>query len=176
MCVRCGATIHRPADRALAANRTAAAATAAFVLFWPAVLLPIVEIERLGHHHHSSLLVGTFELILHGSWFVGIVVLLFSFIFPIVKIVLLLELSLLGILNRRHRSWTYRIVEHLGKWSMMDVMLLAFLVTLVKLGNLVQFHLGSAVVAFVLCVVASMVALFPLDMKVSRFRTPLVYW
>ena len=128
------------------------------MLFWPAVLLPIVEIERLGHHHHSSLLVGTFELILHGSWFVGIVVLLFSFIFPIVKIVLLLELSLLGILNRRHRSWTYRIVEHLGKWSMMDVMLLAFMVMLVKLGTLVQFQFGPAVWAFVICVGMSMLA------------------
>ena len=41
---------------------------------------------------------------------------------------------------------------------MMDVMLLAFLVMLVKLGNLVEFHFGPAVVAFVACVVMSMIA------------------
>ena len=38
------------------------------------------------------------------------------------------------------------------------MLLLAFLVMLVKLGSLVEFHLGSAVIAFVACVVLSMLA------------------
>ena len=41
---------------------------------------------------------------------------------------------------------------------MMDVMLLAFLVMLVKLGSIIEFKFGSAVIAFVLCVALSMVA------------------
>lgn len=157
-CVRCRAKIWWPARGRLAASRTAAAAAGAFILFWPAILLPILTIEQLGHRHESSILVGTIDLIRHGGWFVGSVVLLFSVVFPLVKIVLLVELSLLGILHSRHKAITYRIVEHVGKWSMMDVMLLAFLVMLVKLGNLVEFQFGPAVVAFVLCVAMSMLA------------------
>ena len=72
-------------------------------------------------------------------------------------------LSLLGLLHRRHKAWTYRVMEYAGKWSMMDVMLLAFLVMLVKLGSLIEFHFGPAVVAFVLCVALSMVASMSFD-------------
>jgi len=146
-----------------ASRRTAAAAIAALCLYFPAVLLPMLEIQRLGHRHSSSLLAGTWELIAHGSWFVGLIVLLFSIVFPLVKIVLLLELSLTEILHRRHRALTYRLMEKAGKLSMLDVLLLAFMVMLVKLGSLVEFHLGPAVVAFTGCVAMSMIASFSFD-------------
>ena len=127
-------------------------------MFWPATLLPILTVEKLGHTHQSSLMGGTFELLQHGSWFVGTVVLIFSIVFPLVKIVLLIELSLLQLLKKGQKAWTLRLMEKLGKWSMMDVMLLAFLVMLVKLGNVVEFQLGPAVIVFVLCVVMSVIA------------------
>ncbi len=157
-CTRCHTTIERFGKGIKRSTLTAAASLAAFFLYWPAILLPIVEIEQLGHRHHSGLLMGTMDLIRHGSWFVGIVVLLFSIVFPLVKIVLLLELSLLGLLHRKHRAVTYRAMESAGRWSMMDVMLLAFLVMLVKLGELASFQVGPAVFAFVGCVVMSMLA------------------
>ncbi len=156
-CTRCGATLSRGRQRP-SSTRTAALALAAFILFWPAVLLPILELERLGHRHTSSILVGALDLVAHGSWFVGCVVLLFSIVFPLAKISVLLELSLLSLLHHRHKAVTYRIMEHAGKWSMMDVMLLALLVMLVKIGSLVQFQLGPGAVAFVLCVATSMLA------------------
>ena len=157
-CTRCDTSITAPVDRDMNASRTAAAAMAAFFLFWPAILLPILEVEQLGQVQKSSILGGTMELLHHGSYFVGIIVLVFSIIFPLTKICLLLELSLLQLMHRRHKARTLRLMEHLGRWSMMDVMLLAFLVMLVKLGSLVQFHFGPAVVAFSLCVAMSMIA------------------
>jgi len=163
VCTRCGSSYLPPGSRQVTASRTAAAAVAAFVLFWPAILCPILEIEKLSVRQQSSLLVGIIELLKDGSWLVGSVVLLFSVVFPLTKIALLLELSLLEILHRRHKATTLRIMEHIGKWSMMDVMLLAFLVMLVKLGNLVQFQVGPAVIAFVLCVTMSMVASISFD-------------
>lgn len=163
VCTRCQTPL-TPADKTgRAASRTAAAAVAALVLFWPAVLLPILEIEQLGQHREQSILSGTFELLQHGSYFVGGVVLLFSIIFPLAKIVLLLELSCLELLHRRHKAFTLRLMEHAGRWSMMDVMLLAFLVMLVKLGSLVQFQFGPAVIAFTLCVAMSMIASLSFD-------------
>jgi paraquat-inducible protein A len=162
-CTRCRATIKRFGGGAAAARKTAAAALAALILFWPAILMPILRIERLGHRTQSSILSGTVELLQHGSWFVGTVILVFSIVFPLVKIVLLLELCLVGMLHRRHRAITYRIMEHAGKWSMMDVLLLALLVMLVKLGNLVTFQLGPAVIAFVGCVGLSLCASWMFD-------------
>ncbi|MEM7232860.1 MAG: paraquat-inducible protein A [Planctomycetota bacterium] len=162
-CARCGTRLQLPREARRNAARTAAAAVGAFVLFWPAILLPIVEIEELGHRSGSSILFGTIELLSHGDWFVGGVVLVFSIIFPLLKICLLLELSLLQWLARKHKALTYRAMEHAGRWSMMDVLLLAFLVMLVKLGNLVTFHFGPAVVAFVFCVVLNMIASFYFD-------------
>lgn len=157
-CTRCGSAFAKPGCRRTTSSRTAAAAVAAFVLFWPAILCPILEIEKLGIRQQSSILGGTIELLKHGNWLVGGVVLLFSVVFPLTKIVLLLELSLLEFLHKRHKATTLHIMEHVGKWSMMDVMLLAFLVMLVKLGNLVNFQFGPAVFAFILCVAMSMVA------------------
>ncbi len=162
ICTRCRSTIAvAPSQRG--ASRTAAAAVAAFVLFWPAVLLPILEIEQLGQRSSQSILSGTFGLISHGNLFVGGIVLLFSIVFPLTKIVLLIELSLLEILHRKHKAFTLRAMEHLGRWSMVDVMLLAFLVMLVKLGNLVEFQFGPAVIAFSLCVAMSMIASLSFD-------------
>ncbi len=163
VCTRCRSVLHQGFTGPRATARTAALTVAAFVLFWPAVLLPIIEIERMGHRQASSLLVGTLDLLRHGSWFVGSVVLMFSFIFPLTKLVLLLELTLLGVLHRRHKAMTYRLVEQVGRWSMMDVLLLAFFVMLVKVGSLVEFHFGPAVVAFVVCVVLSMLASLSFD-------------
>lgn len=172
VCVRCRNVIHRPGSAARSAGRTAAAASGALVLFFPAILLPVLEIEKLGHHYQSSILLGTLELLRHGNWFVGGVVLLFSIVFPLAKLVLLLELSLLEIVHRRHKAVTYRAMEHVGKWSMMDVLLLAFMVMLVKLGDLVTFHFGPAVVAFILCVAMSMIASISFDPHVIWMEEP----
>ena len=158
VCTRCQSVIHRSASASLMATRTAALALAAFILYWPAVLLPIIDVERLGHHSASSLVSGTIDLFRHGNWFVGTIILLFSFVFPLAKLLLLLELSLFSLLHRRHKAATYRLMEHAGRWSMMDVLLLSFLVMLIKLGSLVTFHFGPAIVAFVLCVILSMAA------------------
>jgi paraquat-inducible protein A len=161
-CTRCGGGLAGESGER-ANTRCAAAALVALILFLPAIALPILEIDKLGHHHSSSILAGTIELLHEGAWFVGIVVLVFSVICPLLKITLLLELSLLQLLHRRHKAFTYRWMERLGKWSMMDVMLLAFLVMLVKLGNLVEFRFGPAAIAFTLCVSASMIASMSFD-------------
>ena len=158
-CVRCFSTLDSSErNGAQSSARCFAAAVGGLILYFPAILLPILEIEKLGHHHASSLLGGTIDLIWHGNFFVGTVVLVFSIVLPLIKLLALLELSYIGSTHRKHRAWTYRVVEWTGRWSMMDVLLLALLVTLVKLGDLVAFQLGPAVIAFVMCVVMSMIA------------------
>ena len=162
-CYRCNSVFQPRVDRDTTCSRTAAAALGAFVLFWPAVLLPILKVEQLGIESNSSVIGGIIDLFHHGNYFVGLVVLIFSIVFPLTKIVLLFELSWLEMLHQRHKAFTLRLMEQLGKWSMMDVLLLAFLVMLVKLGELVEFHFGPAIIAFVLCVTMSMIASLMFD-------------
>lgn len=158
-CVRCSSVVDRgERSGAQSAARCLAASIGALVLYFPAILLPILKIEKLGHHHEASLLGGTIDLLWHGSWFVGLVVLVFSIVIPLLKILALIELSWISLMGRAHRAWTYRVVEWAGRWSMMDVLLLALMVTLVKLGDLVEFSLGPAVFAFVMCVIMSLIA------------------
>lgn len=157
-CSRCHTILRRPGDARRSASRTAAITLGALFLYFPAILLPVLQIERLGHRSSSSILGGILDLLHHGNLFVGGVVLLFSIVFPLAKLLLLLDLSLLGILGRRHQALSYHVVELAGKWSMMDVLLLAFLVMLVKLGDLVSFQFGPAVIAFTLCVALSLLA------------------
>jgi paraquat-inducible protein A len=162
-CPRCGVVIDRGHGKDVSSQRTAAAAMGALFLFPAAVMLPILEIERLGYRHASSLLGGIVELFHSGSWFIATIILLFSIVLPIVKLITLLELCWFRYLEHHHRAWAYRMIEFSGRWSMMDVMLLAFLVMLVKLSGLVEFHVGPAVIAFSACVVMSMIASMSFD-------------
>lgn len=157
-CTRCGTTIANPARSQRSSQRTAAAAMGALLLFPAAIFLPILEIEKLGHRYHSSIVGGIFELYAQGSWFVATIILAFSIVLPIIKLVTLLELCWFRWLEYHHRATAYRIIEFSGRWSMLDVMLLAFLVMLVKLSGIVEFQVGPAVVAFAGCVAMSMIA------------------
>ena len=162
-CTRCDSVIDQSKDFKRSQGRTAAAAVAAMVLLPAAVLLPILEIEKLGHHHRSSILGGIVDLYQTGSVLIATVILLFSLVLPSLKILALIELSWLCSMQQRHRAWTYRWMEQIGKWSMMDVMLLALLVMMIKLSGVVQFHFGPALVAFILCVSMSMISAICFD-------------
>lgn len=163
ICTRCGTAISTGGDSRRSLQRTAAAALAALLLFPAAIFLPILEIEKLGHTYASSIVGGIVELYEHGSWFVATVILLFSIVLPVFKLVMLLELCWLRWLEQHHRAWAYRALEFSGRWSMLDVMLLAFLVMLVKLSGLVEFHVGPAVIAFAACVAMNMIASMVFD-------------
>lgn len=158
VCPRCGGTVSGARPTRGMAVRCAALAGAAFVLFWPAVLFPILTIEKVGNRHQASILEGIRDLFQQGQWFVGGIILVFSIVFPLLKLLVMLELSLFQVLSRNHRSLWFRAVEIAGKWSMLDVLLLAFLVMTIKLGSMVSFHYGPAIYYFTFCVAFSMMA------------------
>ena len=159
ICARCETALESWLGR-LSGNRLSTAlAVAALFLFVPAVTLPFLRIERLGQAHESSLLVGVKTLFAEGQTLVGVIVLLFSIILPILKLSALLFLSQRRWqLAERHRALTYRIVEHLGRWGMLDVLLVAVLVAFIKLGGLVEFGAGTGLVMFTLFVLLSLLA------------------
>jgi paraquat-inducible protein A len=136
-----------------------AAALAALILYLPAVTWPMLRLERLGQVREDNLLGGIMSLMSTGHWFVGGVVLVFSVIVPPVKLLTLLTLGLGGAgFAQRHQAAAYRLVEVVGRWGMLDVMLVAVLVAFVKLGGLAQIQAGPGLTAFALCVLASLIA------------------
>jgi uncharacterized paraquat-inducible protein A len=159
MCRRCRAPLPSARGGSRGRMRAVAAALAALILFVPAITWPMLRLERLGQVREDNLLGGIASLLSAGYWFVGLVVLVFSVVVPPLKLVTLLVLGLGGAgFAARHQATAYRLVELLGRWGMLDVLLVAVLVAFVKLGGLAEIQAGPGLLAFALCVLASLVA------------------
>lgn len=156
-CARCRTPLRRGTAYG---NRPAAAFSAAALALYPAaMLLPMLRVSQLGQFSEDSLLSGVISLLRGGEWFVGLVVLLFSIVLPPVKLIALWVLSSTPVVSRgRPHALVYRLVEHAGKWGMLDVMLVAVLVAFIKLGNLITIQAGPAVAVFSGMVLLSLLA------------------
>lgn len=158
-CARCSSVVRDPERRARSGSRVAAAALAGLLLYPFAVGLPIMTIERFGHSRATSIWTGTWELLAHGEWFVGLVVFTCSLVVPLLKLLGLLGITAFGhVLSRRWRAATYRLIEWTGRWGMLDVLLISVVVAWVKVGDLVTVTPGPAAVTFTLVVLLSLVA------------------
>ena len=159
-CARCDSPLpdrRRAGER----NRWAAAAALAALLLYPlGVALPVLEIERFGHRRAASILGGVEGLLADGQLLVGGVVLLCSLVLPLLKLGGLLVLcrfaSHLPPDGARARLW--RAIEFVGRWGMLDVLLVALLVATLKLGDLVEVRAGEGLAAFLGMVLASLLA------------------
>lgn len=169
VCCRCGTAFRTGTNRNTLAGILALLALACY---WPAMLWPVVTLRRLGQHQVTSLLDGTLDLFSRGEWFIGGVILLFSILLPLFKLLLLLELCLFTLLPVQHRALTYRTMEFIGRWGMLDVMIIALVVMLVKMGNLITFTVGPAIYAFVACVTLSLLATFFFDARALWVEAP----
>lgn len=159
LCCRCGASLRNHARRWASNRLTFAFALSALILFPLAITLPMVTVERFGHLHRASIVDGVSTLIGSGHFFVGIVVLLCSIVFPIGKLLGLVILCAGGkLLRHEHRGLTFRLIELTGRWGMLDVLLVAILVAVLKIGDFVDVSPGPASVAFTTCVLLSLLA------------------
>lgn len=157
-CTRCGGTI-RTSAHPRAPARAAALALAALLLYPAAMGLPVLTVTRMGHAHETTIWQGVVGLLADGFVGVGLVVLFCSVLAPVAKLGAIFALSTGELLlPNRHRAVTFRLVELLGRWGMLDVVLIALLVAAVKLGDLVSVHAGPGVAAFAGVVVLSLLA------------------
>lgn len=155
-CCRCGKALSQMSG---VSPWTTPLALTGLAFYLPSMTLPMLSIEKLGHLKEDSLFTGVVTLLSEGYWVVGIIVLLFSVILPPLKLMSLIILSSTGIVQHsHHKAHLYHAVEILGKWGMLDVMLVAVLVAYVKLGDLVSIEAGSGVIAFAVMVFTSLIA------------------
>jgi len=157
-CSRCRTIVARAHDPK-ARSRVIALATAALVMYPAAMALPVLELERLGHRSEATIWSGALELLKEGSIAVGVIVLVCSIIIPAIKLTgILLLCTRLEWFERHHRAAAYHAIEWLGRWGMVDVLLVAVLVAAVKLGTWVNVSPGPGAAAFAAVVVLSMLA------------------
>lgn len=159
-CPRCHSRLHARIPHSI--QRTVALSLAAAVLYVPANVLPIMTVDQLGREVENTIAGGVAHLWEMGSYPVALVILVASVLIPLGK------LAALGVLcwavvrrrtrSRRARTRLYRLTELVGKWSMVDVFVVAVLVALVQMGGIMTVRPGAAALAFAGVVVVTMLA------------------
>jgi paraquat-inducible protein A len=159
-CPRCGAAVHLRTSNSL--QRTLALLITASILFIPANIYPIMITEVLGKPDISTIIGGVVLLIKLGSIPVALVIFIASVVVPLAKLAAMYYLvwSVSNETDRGHRQRTklYVAAEFIGKWSMVDVFVVAILVALVQLGGLLVIKPGIAAYSFAGVVLVTMVA------------------
>jgi paraquat-inducible protein A len=159
-CPRCHSPLHLRKPDSI--QRTLALLVTACLLYIPANLYPIMITEQLGSSEGSTILGGVILLMHHGAVLVALVIFLFSVMVPIGKLISLFFLVWTvrrrSPISARQRTVLYQITEFVGKWSMVDVFVVAILVALVHLGGLLSIRPGVAAVCFAGVVIVTMIA------------------
>jgi paraquat-inducible protein A len=158
LCPRCNSPLHVRKPGSI--GRTWAFLIAAMALYVPANTLPIMYTSSLFGSQDDTIMSGVVFLWEDGSWYLALIVFVASILVPLAKIiglvVLLLSVQLGWEARRAERARLYRLVESIGRWSMLDIFVVALLVTVVQLTALASVHAGPAALAFGAVVVLTM--------------------
>lgn len=159
-CPRCQNRMYKRIPASI--QKTTALVIAAIILYIPANIYPIMLYEELGINYDSTIVGGVVELAENGLWVVATIVFTASVIVPIAKLTILIYLiwsvSIKMPFGARHRSTLYRVVEIIGRWSMVDVYVVTLLTTVVQFGLIGVVDPGAALLPFASVVVLTMIA------------------
>ena len=164
-CPLCGASLHFRKPGSL--NRTWALVITALILSFPANILPIMEVNFIGKSDSSTIMEGIIYFFQDGSYGIGLVILTASILVPCFKIISMI-LILLSIHYHwqtwmRHKALLFRIVEFIGRWSMLDIFVIALLQVLVNFTNISSIYADAAAPYFAGVVLSTMFAAITFD-------------
>ena len=164
-CPRCGAEIHLRKPDSI--SRTWALVLAALIFSFPANLLPIMKVDFMGTTDLSTIMDGIIYFFQEGSYGIGLVILTASILVPWFKIIGLI-LILLSVHYRwqswmRHKALLFRAIEFIGRWSMLDIFVIALLQVLVNFGGITTISAAPAAPYFVGVVLSTMFAAITFD-------------
>ncbi|VXC77999.1 Paraquat-inducible protein A [Pseudomonas sp. 8Z] len=164
-CSRCGAQVHARRPNSLV--RTWALLLTSALLYIPANLLPIMTVNSLGKGAPSTIMSGVVELLHHGMVPIAAVVFIASILVPTFKLLgialLLYSVQRHQPMSARQRILMYRFIEWIGRWSMLDIFVIAILVALVNFGSLASIEAGAGAAAFASVVILTMLAALTFD-------------
>lgn len=159
-CPRCGRVL--ALRRRNAVQRTWALIIASLICYIPANLLPVMVTTTLVSTKEDTILSGVVLFYVTGSWHLALIVLIASVVIPLAKIMalayLLITIQRRSIGGRKERLRLYRLVEFVGRWSMLDVFVVTFTAALIQMQPLVSIKPGAGILFFAAVVVLTMIA------------------
>ena len=166
---------HKPINPAHSIQTTWALLLTSILLYIPANILPIMHTNILGSDEPSTIFGGVILLWKMGSYPIAVVIFVASVFVPVAKIVILCWLNYSVQAKQQHahseRIYWYRITEFVGRWSMIDVFVVAVLVSLIQLGNIMSILPGHAALAFCGVVICTMLAAMSFDSRLIWHET-----
>lgn len=164
-CPRCGADLHLRKPDSIA--RAWALLITAMILYIPANLLPMMRTSSLFGTQSDTIMSGVVYFWTSGSWYLALIIFFASIMVPLLKMLALIVL-LVSVQRRTRwqplqRARLYRLVEAVGRWSMLDVYVVAVIVALVQLQALATIVPGPGAIAFGAVVVLTMFAAMAFD-------------
>lgn len=132
---------------------------AALGLFVAGVFLPFTAVTKLWlFENQISVYQGLIVLWGGGELFLFLILFVFTICFPFVKINALLALWLYPGLTGEQAKGFFRFVSNMGKWSMLDVFVVAILVLTVKSGGLASIKVQNGFFLFFISVILTQLA------------------
>ena len=165
ICPRCGSFLHEP--KANTVNNTLALVITGLLLLWPAVSLPMMEMTILGDTAFNTLLNAVIKIYQSGYYWVAFMVFFTSILTPFAK----LSVLLIVILHIKLKRYTqllpllFRYYVKLDAWEMLDVYMIAMLVSVIKLFDIAAIHAGMGLYSYVGLLLTSILVTAKLDKK-----------
>jgi paraquat-inducible protein A len=158
---------HSAINKSQSVQTTWALLMTSILFYIPANLLPIMHTSVLGSPEPSTIFGGVVLLWKMGSYPIAIIIFIASVFVPVAKLIILCWLNYTVQKGKQQqnsqRMYWYRITEFVGRWSMVDVFVVAILVSLIQLGNIMSIVPGYAALAFCAVVICTMLAAMSFD-------------
>ncbi len=170
-CLRCHSPVHKynPANNL---QKAWALLFASIIFYIPANLYPMMYTVSLGHSEGSTIMEGVVLLWQLGSYPIAAVIFFASVFIPMAKMLALAWLyynaqkaQYLPPEESISRLKVYRMTEFIGRWSMIDIFVVAILVALVQLQNLMAIYPGPAALSFAAVVIFTMLSAMIFDSR-----------
>lgn len=166
-CPRCNADIHYRKTNSIA--RTWALVLTSAILFIPANFLPIMHVDFLGSHEYSTIMDGIIYFFHEKEYGIGMIIFMASILVPLFKIIgmtiILLSIRFKWKSWLRHKTAMFRFIEFIGRWSMLDIFVIALMSTLVDFGTFTSTEAAPAASYFTAVVLCTMFAALTFDSR-----------
>lgn len=164
-CPRCDSLLHLRKPNSI--SRSWALLIAAMICYIPANLLPMMLTNTLFGSESDTIMSGVVYFWTSGSWYLALIIFIASIMVPMLKMI---SLALLLVTTQMRSCWQpeqrarlYRLVEIVGRWSMLDIYVVAIMVALVQLKGLATILPGPGAIAFGAVVVLTMFSAMAFD-------------
>ena len=159
-CSRCGEKLHQRKPNSIA--QTWGYVLAATLFLIPANLMPMMVVTTLGEDEGSTIMEGVIYFLSHKDYGLGLIIFIASVAVPVFKIVVVYFLLLIVQFKQYHKAKTglklFHIIHLIGKWSMLDIFVVALMVAMVQFDGLATIQTGPAAISFCGAVIFTIIA------------------